>query len=220
MQRRVMPFACALAFGVGAISYARADGLQPCAVEPFGEQPVDVQEAILRRGCGGEHTRWYVETPRAKESDPGPSMVRTQFDSVASEPLGAGLLGTVRMSWSGFGNEEEGGLRTERATVAAGGMWRFDDAFALQFSLGREMTGMPRSRATMAGVWSPIDSGVFFAEWAGSQQGTENHRFGARWWLLPRHLAIDVSARQLPEGGGLVDHRYGLTFSVSPGAMR
>src|SRR5687767_6969092 len=81
MQRRVMPFACALAFGVGAISYARADGLQPCAVEPFGEQPVDVQEAILRRGCGGEHTRWYVETPRAKESDPGPSMVRTQFDS-------------------------------------------------------------------------------------------------------------------------------------------
>jgi hypothetical protein len=202
---------------MGVIACAHAEGLQPCPVEPFGEVAVDARESLLRKGCGGEHRRWYVETPRARESDPGPSMVRTEFDSVTSEPLGAGLLGTVRMSWSGFGNQEEGGLRTERATVAAGGTWRLADAFALQFSLGREMTGLPRSRATMGGTWSPIDSGVVFAEWAGTPEGTEDHRLGARWWLLPRQLSIDFSARQLPAGGGWIDHRYGLTFSVAPG---
>jgi hypothetical protein len=57
--------------------------------------------------------------------------------------------------------------------------------------------------------------GVLFAEWAGSEAGTEAHRVGARWWLVPRRLAVDVGARHLPDGMGWVDHRVGLAFSLS-----
>jgi hypothetical protein len=200
---------------------ASAEGLRACPVEPFAEEALNVRESVLREGCGGDHWNWNVETPRAKESDPGPSVVRTGFDTVASEPLVPGMLGTVRMSWAGMRDEELGGLTTERATVAAGTLWRMSEDFAVQMNFGRELTGIPRSRATVAGVWSPIDAGLVFAEWAGTPEGTtENHRLGARWWLLPGHLSVDFSARQLPDSPGWVDHRYGLTFTLPTNALR
>jgi hypothetical protein len=85
----------------------------------------------------------------------------------------------------------------------------------VQTNYGLEHTGAERSRATVASVWKPVKTGVLFAEWAGSEAGTEAHRVGGRWWLIPRKLAIDLGARHLPDGPGWVDRRIGLALDVA-----
>ena len=40
-----------------------------------------------------------------------------------------------------------------------------------------------RSFPLVSSVWKP-SRGLVFAEWAGSEDRTEMHRVGARWWLV------------------------------------
>jgi hypothetical protein len=108
-----------------------------------------------------------------------------------------------------------GGLRTERTVLSLGGQLRLDDSLSLQTNLGLEHAGAPRTRATVASVWQPTKMGLLFAEWAGSEAGTEARRVGGRWWLVPRKLAVDLGARYLPDGLGWVDQRVGLAFNLA-----
>ena len=186
-----------------------------CPVDPFGQQSAADGEQLLRQGCGGGHLQWKVETPRARAEDAGPSLLQAQVATSISQPLPYGLLGSLRLDWAGMRAESDGELRTERSALAAGGLVRFGDALALQMNLGRELTEL-RSRATLATLWQPMRSATAFAEWAGSEAGTEVQRLGARWCLLPKRLALDVAATHLPDGSGWNDHRIGLTLALQP----
>ena len=199
----------------GAALCIGAQAQQACRVDPFGEQSVAEGERLLRQGCGGEHLQWNVETPRARPEDAGPSLLQAQVVTSVSRPFAYGLLGTLKFDWAGLRDESDGELRTERSALAAGGLLRVSDGLALQMNVGRELTDL-RSRATLATLWKPTRSATAFAEWAGSESGTEAQRLGARWWLLPQRLALDVAATHLPDGVGWSDHRIGLTLAITP----
>jgi hypothetical protein len=199
----------------GAALCASAQARPACRVDPFGAQSAAEGEQLLRQGCGGDHLQWNVETPRARPEDPGPSLLQAQVATSVSRPLAYGLLGTLKFDWAGTRDESDGELRTERSALAAGGLLRVGDGLALRMNLGRELTDL-RSRATLATLWQPTRSATAFAEWAGSEGGTEAKRLGARWWLLPQRLALDVAATHLPDGIGWNDHRIGLTLAIRP----
>jgi hypothetical protein len=76
-----------------------------------------------------------------------------------------------------------------------------------------ENTGVERTRATVTSVWQPFKASVLFAEWAGSEAGTEASRIGGRLWLVPRRFAIDLAVRHLPDGGGWADQRLGVALN-------
>jgi hypothetical protein len=187
-----------------------------CRVEPFGQQSVADGEQLLRQPCGGEHLQLNLETPRARPEDPGPSLVHARVVTSVSQPLVAGLLGTLKFSWAGTRNEADGELRTDRTALAAGTLVRVSDELALQANLGRELTAAFRNRATLATLWQPTRAALAFVEWAGSANGTEAQRVGARWWLLRHRLSLDVAATHQPDGIGWSDHRVGLTLAIRP----
>lgn len=173
-----------------------------CRVEPFGQTDAAAAERALAAPCGGEHLDWKLETPRAHPLDPGPSLLRARVDTSVSEPLASDLQGTLKLSWAALRDEREGDgeLRTQRAELAAGSLFRLDDDFALQFGVGRDVLGEGRNRTTFVGLWQPTERSVLFAEWAGSEGQTDQHRVGARWWLAPRRVSVDVGASLLPDG--------------------
>ncbi len=185
-----------------------------CPVTPFGDASPVQFEAGLSGRCEAESARWKVEAPRAKPSDIGPSVMKAEFTSLTGWRLSS-LLAAFRVDWSGLrGSEAAGNPKAERAAFAMGGLVRLHEQLALQTSVGMEHTGVQRSRATFSSVWQPSKFGVLFAEWAGSELGTEAHRFGGRWWIVPRRLSIDLGARRLPDVPGWVDPRVGLNLSL------
>lgn len=186
-----------------------------CRVEPFGQTDGAAAEHALAAPCGGEHVDWKLETPRAHPLDAGPSLLRARIDTSVSEPLAPAVQGTLKLSWVGLRDErqDDGELRTQRAELAAGSLLRLDDDIALQFGAGRDVLGEGRNRTTLAGLWQPTERGVLFAEWAGSEGQTDKHRVGARWWLAPQRVSVDVGASRLPDGQWS-EQRVGLTVRL------
>lgn len=185
-----------LAFlGPALADVARADARPACKLDPFAMQAPADRELVLHKSCGKEHLGWMVEAPRPAPNHVGPSLVRAQVESVASRSLLADVLGSVKFGWAGRGDDLSRGVRTERALMAAGAMLRPSDAWSLQVDVGRELTRAVQQRATLTGQWRPINAGLLFAEWTGSAEGPEYQRVGARWWLVSKRLAMDLSAR-------------------------
>jgi hypothetical protein len=193
---------------------ARAQGAPDCPVSPFGDASVLQYQAGLLGDCQTDSTRWKVEAPKAKPADVGPSLMKAEFTSLTAWRLPS-LLGSLRLDWSGLrGSESAGSPRQERTVLSLGGLLRLHDSLAVQTNVGVEHAGMQRNRATVSSVWQPSKLGVLFAEWAGSELGTESHRVGGRWWLVPRRLSIDLGARHVPEGPGWVEQRVGLKLDL------
>jgi len=190
----------------------------PCRVEPFLDAGLADREALLARRCGGDKLKLQVETPRAKPTDVGPSLVRSRLDTSTTERLGSSFQTSLRMSWAGLRSETAPGLKTEQATVAAGAQLRLADSWALQMNLGRDVANVPRNRATVSSVWQPLPTGTLYAEWVGSgveARDTEVQRVGARWWLVPRRLSFDVGTAQRPGVPGWEDPRFAVTWDIS-----
>ena len=209
-----MAGAAALVAGVSAPCWA--DGLPrpDCPVAAFGEASASQHAAMLSDGCNYESSRLKLETPRAKPVDPGPSLVKAEYSALSSMRFSS-LVGSLKFDWAGLrGSDASGGLRTERTAVSVGGLVRLVESLSLQTNFGLEHTAGPRTRTTVSSVWQPTKSGVLFAEWAGTETGTEARRIGGRWWLVPRTFAIDLGARYLPAGPGWVDQRVGLSLNL------
>jgi hypothetical protein len=189
--------------------------LPDCPVAPFGDPTAEQRATMLDGKCSFDSTRWKVETPRARPVDPRPSQVRAQYSSLTSLKYSSSLQGSLKFDWSTFrGGDERSSLRTDRAVFALGGMYQIDDSLAVQTNVGMEQAGEARTRATVSSLWRPFKSSFLFAEWAGSNAGTEAHRLGGRVWVVPRRLAIDLGARYLPDGPGWVDRRIGLALNL------
>lgn len=210
MAVAVSRFLTMLALAASGCAWASPD----CPVTPFGDASPVQYEAGLSGRCQAESSRWKVEAPRAKPTDVGPSVMKAEFTSLTGLRLSP-LLAALRFDWSGLrGSEAAGNPKAERAAFAMGGLLRLHEQLALQTSVGLEHTGiLQRSRATIGSVWQPSKLGVLFAEWAGSELGTEAHRVGGRWWVVPRRLSIDLGARRLPDGPW-IDQRVGLSLSL------
>lgn len=168
-----------------------------CRVEPFAEEGVSQRLEEIARECGGERMNLRVESPRATSPGLVPSVLRLRADRVDSFGLGP-LTASLRMAWSGAAQGGEP-LRTEHAVFAAGSLLRFDSSLALRVHVGLDAAQALRSRARLAGLWRPDDRRFMFAEWAGSDAGTEAHQVGLRWWWVPGRVAFDVAARVRPD---------------------
>ncbi len=203
----------ALAAGLGA---APVQASQPCRVEPFGVESAADRARDFMRSCSGEQLKWDLSaTPRSAMLSGHPNIVRAQLHSLTTQRLGSGMLATLKLNWAASGDSFARRFRTERMVLAAGGWFRFDPRWALQANIGREKTADARTRATVATVWQPVRAALVFAEWAGSDAGTEMHRVGARWWLVPRRLALDFGAVARPDDGlGWEERRIGLTYGL------
>lgn len=196
-------------------SPAWADNGRPdCPATAFGDVAPALFYQQMDGGCTRDSSRWKVETPRVKPTDTGPSLIKAEYSSLSSAELYSGVIGSMRVDWAGLRPPNaDGGLRTARAAVAFGSSLQLLDGLMLQTSVGMEQAAIERTRATVTSVWQPFRTGVLFAEWAGSEAGTESSRIGGRLWLVPRRFAIDVATRHLPDGAGWGDERYGVAFN-------
>jgi len=195
-------------------SLARAGTVAACAADPFAPHAPAEVDASLARPCDGEQLRWNVEPQDPVAAARRTGVLRARVESVASESIWPGLItGTVKASYVALGGEPASGLRTERTVVAAGGMLRLNEAWSLHGDAGRELTS-ERNLATVGGAWRPVGAGLLFAEVIAGDRGAEAHRVGARWWLLPRRLSIDLDARH--DLGPVEQRRYGLVLQLQP----
>lgn len=191
---------------------AQAQALPACQADPFGSPPPAERDQNLARPCGGEHLRVHVEPPDPGAAARRTGVLRTRVDSVASQRVAPGLTGTVKMSWTSLAGEPHSGLRTERTLLAAGGLMRLSDEWALQMNAGRDLM-TARNVATMGGAWRPVGLGLVFAEWIGNDGGAEAHRLGARWWVLPKKLSLEFDARREVR---TEQQRYGVMLQLQP----
>lgn len=198
-----------------ACAPAWADTLPACRVDPFAlaAPPAD-REGALKQRCGGDQLlKWQVEPPDPMAAARRNGVLRARVDNTVSEPLLPGLLGSVKLAWSGLGGEPSTGLRTERTLVAAGSQLRLSDQFALQMNLGRNLESQ-QSRSTAVGLWRPLERTTLFAEWTEAEDAPEEQRVGARWWLKRDRLSIDVDSKHSPQGWDA--YRFLLTVSLKP----
>ena len=179
-----------------------------CNVEPFADGSVAQYLDDFKRTCGGAATRLQIESPRERDSDSGPGLLKAQAQRITSLRLGA-VTTTLELAWSGAG-ESDGRLRTERAVFAAGSLLHLDRAVALRADLGKDMAGEARQRARFAGLWKPRENSLLFAEWAGNIGRTNHHAVGVRWYLIHKRVALDFGARRTPWASGSIEPRIGL----------
>ena len=195
-----------------AVAPARADTLAVCRVDPFAlaAPPAD-REGTLKQRCGNDQLlKWQIEpTDPARRT----GVLRARVDNTVSEPLLPGLLGSVKLAWSGLGGEPTTGLRTERTLVAAGSQLRLSDQFALQMNLGRDLQSQ-QSRSTAVGLWRPLERTTLFAEWTEAENAPEEQRVGARWWLKRDRLSLDLDSKHGLQGWDA--YRFLLTLSLKP----
>ncbi len=199
----------------GLLLATSAHAARPCKVEPFAQESAADRARAISQPCGGEHLEWNLSgTPRRAMLNGQPNIVRARLGSVRTQRLGSGMLASLKFNWAASGDSFARRFQTDRMALAAGGWFRVDRRLALQANIGREKTEGQRTRATLATVWQPVRQALVFAEWAGSDEGTEMHRVGGRWWLVPRRLALDFGAIARPDGGGWEEHRIGLTYGL------
>lgn len=214
MNRMFVPRTVCIALTLSSAVFPAWADLRPaCRVDPFalGAPPME-REALLRQPCGSDELlKLHVEP--LNPALPRSGVVRARVDNVVSEGVFPGLLASVKLSWAGLGGEPTTGLRTERTLLAAGGQLRVSDHWSVQMNLGRDLVS-DRNRATAVGLWRPLERGVLFAEWSGAKHDAESQRVGARWWVLPRRLAVDVDSRHDQRGWDA--HRLWLTYSLRP----
>jgi len=198
----------------GLAAPALAGSLPACPADPFAPLAPADRDASLARPCGGEHMRWHVEPPDPIAAQRRNGVLRARVESVASEPIWPGLVtGTVKASYVALGGEPASGLRTERSVLSAGGLVRLSEQWSLHSDAGRELTS-ERNLATLGGAWRSIGAGLVFAEFIAGDGGAEAHRIGARWWLLPKRLSLDLDARR--DVGPVEQRRYGLLLQLRP----
>jgi hypothetical protein len=206
--------------GMAGFAFAQAPPPPPppgsvvdCPVTAFGEATAQQYQQGISGRCLGESTRWLVETPKAKPTDVGPSVMKAEFTSLTPLPQ-LPFTSTLRLDWAGLrGSVAAGNPRSERAGVSLGSLVRLLDNVAVQTNVGFEQVGvLQRSRATVSSVWQPTKLGVLFAEWAGTDDGNEVQRLGGRVWIVPRTLSLDLGVRKTPELPGWVNPRIGLAL--------
>lgn len=203
------------AAGLAAAAGAWAQASAPCRPDPFGALSAADRAALLARGCGGERVDYRLESLRDQPTDPGPSRLAAQIDAATTRPLADRLLGTLRLNWTAAGSERSDSLlRRQRTTWAAGTFWQPERSFGLQMNFGREFAdAVPRTRATLAGIWRPLRNAVLFAEWAGDAEQTEGHRVGLRWWLVRNRLSLEAGASR-PADAGWADRRIRISYGL------
>jgi hypothetical protein len=194
---------------IAVAACASVPALAVCRIDPFADDDATTRANSLRQACQGPQLDWGLQTPAV-------NAVQTRFDGLLARSLAPGLESGLRLNWSGARPEQGGGLRTEQALLASGWRWKPDEDVAMNLRFGQELVGAMRDRIALASLWRPTRSGLVFAEWAGSREGTELHHVGLRWWLLGRRLAIDAGARHRPDGIGWSEHRVGLMLDLRP----
>jgi hypothetical protein len=171
----------------------------PCVVDPFATTGALERAQQLEQACGQDRLRVRVDTPQIRPRDPGPGRYEFQVEQTVTQRLDERLSATARVDWAGAGDEEIDRVMTGRAVVAAGALYRPDPSLDLQVDIGRDAGPSMRTRATVAGAWRPTaDDNVVFMEWAAEEAGVAN-TMGMRWWLVPRRMAVDVTAYVAPD---------------------
>lgn len=187
--------------------------LPACRIDPFANLGAQQRESLALNDCGGDHTRLFVESPRPVFNQPETRYSRAEFGTLATRNLW-GLLSTVRFSWSGVRDQATGRARSDSALLAAGGLLRVYDDVDVQMNVGRQIVGVPTTRATFSGSWRPTSRSLLYTEWTGTPEpGTDARRVGALWWLVPRRLALDFGFSRHDDSQGWTLRRIGLTFT-------
>jgi hypothetical protein len=210
-----------LVLGLTGATTAFASPKADCSTESLSEQSVAQRLALISGACS-EVTQYSLATQRGRYLPLGgaPDLVQARFGSATVEPLFDGLLGTFKFNWSGQ-RAGQPSLSNELASVGAGGLLRLADFWSVQMNLGRELGvnrdpgALLRTRTAVASILQPTRQTAMFAEWAENEAGLAQHRVGAQWWLMPKHLVLDVGARYLAEGIGWTDRRVGIKFQMT-----
>lgn len=187
-------------------------GLAACRVDPYADPDVPTVASQFGVACGADHVAVTVEGPRADQPDRVVGRYGLGFDQVLTRrPFDElPLATTARVGWSAVGTEAQPRLRTERALVAAGAQVEFGDDVLVGVSVGRDPRPGLRSRSTLQTAWRPWGEHLVYVQWAGEPDGVSN-TFGMRWWLVPRRLSVEMSARLNPDGTP-VQPRLGMQF--------
>lgn len=182
-------------------AFARAPN---CDLEPFADLDSGRGERLLERDCGPEHRDTRLDVPRVQLVATGvprvdvEQTVSTRWDS---------LIASARLGWSGASDEKQTRMSTQRALIAAGGLLKLDEDWALEMKVGRDAGPGLRTRATMAGLWRPVGEHLLFLQFA-AEEGGVAQAVGLRYWLLPGRASFDLLARRSPDGQS-IEPRFG-----------
>lgn len=186
--------------------------LPACELNPFSDASAEERAQQFDRLCGQDQLHLRADSARPA-AEAGPVRHEVEVDQRLTQRLGEDITTTARLNWLGAGEEQARGTQTSaRALLAAGAQYRFDPDWSLELNMGREANGDDdlRTRATMSSAWRPAGEHLLYMQWAAEPEGVAN-TLGMRWWLVPRRMAVDVSAR-VPPGGQAVEPRLGLSL--------
>ena len=186
------------------------ESLQPCRVDPYADTDPGLSERQFLKPCGADRLQFSADGPRPQTATTvGPTPFKLGLDQSMSSRMGP-LTTSVRFGWAGLRDDRIKRMQTEHALVAAGGLFRLDDDWAVDMSIGRDVgAGLPQ-RAMMTGLWRPGGDQLVFAQFADDPGGVAS-MVGLRWWLVPKRVAVDVAARRSSDGQ-LIEPRLNLSL--------
>lgn len=176
---------------------------ESCTLEPFVDASAEQRERQLLHECGRDQLQMRVATPRVRPLDTGPSRIEVEVDQLVTVRADD-LTASARLGWAGSSQEDRPRLQTERALIAADGLWRLDEQWALAMKMGRDLSAGLGTRATLSGMYRHEERHLVFMQLAAEDAGV-TPAVGLRWWLA-RHTSFDLMARRAPNGSAIEPH--------------
>jgi len=168
---------------------------ESCTLEPFVDANAEQRERQMSRDCGRDRLQMRLATPRVRPLDPGPGRLELEVDQLVTLRADD-VTASARLGWAGSRQEDRPGMQTDRALIAAGGLWRLDRRWALAMKVGRDLGATVRSRATLSGLYRHAERDLLFMQLSAEDAGLAP-TVGWRWWLAPR-ASFDFVARRMP----------------------
>lgn len=180
-----------------------------CQVESWYQSATGAREAHLAPGCGFAHDiEVDVESihlsPVIDDRDAFMVQLKTVFPALDAQgwsfaaKLNAGAVNAV------------GSTRWRSDVYSATGIasHHFGDDIDLHLNLGTERRQRERFSATMyaaALVWNAAPQALLFAEVLGDDKTGATQTVGARWWLQPERIGLDLTVGRQ---AGVPDSRF------------
>jgi hypothetical protein len=159
---------------------------RPCELHPFDDPSVEQREQSLSRPCGRDALKMRL-------FDTGPKRVGLEVDQLMTMHADDNLTASARLGWSGASDPSQPALG--RALIAAGGMLKLDDNWALDLSAGHDIGSDKRTRATASALFRPTGRNLMYVELAAEDVRVVAPGVGMR-WRLTDNASLDVSARR------------------------
>lgn len=172
-----------------------------CQLETWIDQTADEHSLVLAPACGlghGVEVGLEFDSPRRTSQKESGRSLAVKWVPEKAQWMGWSFGAKASISQvRAAGNSDWDDGPTSLLGIAT---YSFDPHWTAHLNLGADLVKNPSDTVATAGVavvWTPHKNWLVFAEVSGSQDTAATRAAGARFWLMPDELGLDLTASRV-----------------------